>query len=379
MPEAVAPTPVVTVRTLFLAGLALLAVVVAGLVLWHVSHVVLVVLTAIILAEGLRPAVNALNRRRMPFALSIGTVYLALVVAVLGLVAVLTGPVVSGITSLSNYEQILVAEINQLLDMFHASGQQLAALATTLLSAAGGLALSLVRVGGGVVAFVGDLVSILLLSITWMAASRDLGNFIVGLFPGRRRALVSELIAEVGHAFAGYVRGVTVNMLAIGGLAMLACWLLGLPAPVLLGVFAGLCELIPLLGPFLGAVPAVLLGFSIGPLYPLVVAGAFLALQQLESNVLTPVVMQHEVGLRPFLVIMALLLGAALAGIWGALVAVPIASAIQIVVVRVVAPAIRARQIVAAAAQERQPEAREVATSAAGRPRRNAAHGTQRR
>lgn len=373
MPEAVAPTPVVTVRTLFLAGLALLAVVVTGLVLWHVLHVVLVVLTASILAEGLRPAVNALNRRRVPFALSIGAVYLALVVAVLGLVAVLTGPVVSGITSISNYEQILVADVNQLLDMFHMSGQQLAALATTLLSAAGGVALSLVRVGGGVVGFVGDLVSILILSITWMAASRDLGNFIVGLFPARRRALVSELIAEVGHAFAGYVRGVTVNIMVIGGLAMLACWLLGLPAPVLLGVFAGLCELIPLLGPFPGAVPAVLLGFSIGPLYPLVVAGAFLALQQLESNVLTPVVMQHEVGLRPFLVIMALLLGAALAGIWGALVAVPIASAIQIVVVRVVAPAIRARQAVAAAAQHRQPEAREVATSAAGQPRRNAA------
>lgn len=379
MPEAVVPTPMVTVRTLFLAGLALLAVVVAGLVLWHVRHVVLVVLTAIILAEGLRPAVNVLNRRRMPFALSIGAIYLSLVVVVLGLVAVLTGPVVSGITSLSSYEPILVAEVNQLLDMFHMSGQQLAALATTLLSAAGGLALSLVRVGGGVVGFFGDLVSILILSITWMAASRDLGNFIVGLFPARRRAAVSELIAAVGHAFAGYVRGVTVNILAIGGLAMLACWFLGLPAPVLLGVFAGLCELIPLLGPFLGAVPAMLLAFSIGPLYPLVVAGAFLALQQLESNVLTPVVMQHEVGLRPFLVIMALLLGAALAGIWGALVAVPIASAIQIVVVRVVAPAIRARQMVAASAQDRQPEAREVATSAAGRPRRNAAHETQRR
>lgn len=379
MPEAVVPTPMVTVRTLFLAGLALLAVVVAGLVLWHVRHVVLVVLTAIILAEGLRPAVNVLNRRRMPFALSIGAIYMSLVVVVLGLVAVLTGPVVSGITSLSSYEPILVAEVNQLLDMFHMSGQQLAALATTLLSAAGGLALSLVRVGGGVVGFVGDLVSILILSITWMAASRDLGNFIVGLFPARRRAAVSELIAAVGHAFAGYVRGVTVNILAIGGLAMLACWFLGLPAPVLLGVFAGLCELIPLLGPFLGAVPAMLLAFSIGPLYPLVVAGAFLALQQLESNVLTPVVMQHEVGLRPFLVIMALLLGAALAGIWGALVAVPIASAIQIVVVRVVAPAIRARQMVAASAQDRQPEAREVATSAAGRPRRNAAHETQRR
>jgi predicted PurR-regulated permease PerM len=64
---------------------------------------------------------------------------------------------------------------------------------------------------------------------------------------------------------------------------------------LVLGVFAGLCELIKLLGPFLGAVPAVLLGFTISPVYPLIVAVVFLALQ-LESNVLTPVVMKRQTG-----------------------------------------------------------------------------------
>jgi predicted PurR-regulated permease PerM len=114
---------------------------------------------------------------------------------------------------------------------------------------------------------------------------------------------------------------------------------------LLLGVFAGLCELIPLLGPFLGAVPAVLLGFTVGPAYPLVVAAVFLVLQQLESNVLTPVVMKRQTGLRPFSVLLALIVGAALAGIWGALVAVPVWSALQIIVVRVVAPALRSRHV----------------------------------
>ena len=132
-------------------------------------------------------------------------------------------------------------------------------------------------------------------------------------------------------------------MIAIGTLATLACYALRLPAPLLLGVFAGLCELIPLLGPFLGAVPAVLLGFTISPAYPLIVAVVYLALQQLESNVLTPVVMRRQTGLRPFLILLSLIVGAALAGIWGALVAVPVGSALQIVVVRVVAPALKRR------------------------------------
>jgi predicted PurR-regulated permease PerM len=334
----------VTIPALILAGVAIAGLVALAILLWKLLHVVLLVLTAIILAEGLRGPVSMLNERGVPFALSIAAAYLALVVAVLGLVTLLAGPTGAELASLTGYQGAIIANVDRVLNTFQVSSQQLTSLATTLLGAAGGVVGSVVSIGSGVVAVVGDMVTVFLLSITWMAATRDLKGFVVGLFPAPRRALVDRLIAETSRAFAGYVRGVTINMLAIGLLALLACWLLHLPAPVLLGVFAGLCELIPLLGPFLGAIPAVLLGFTVSPLYPLVVAVAFLVLQQLESNVLTPVVMRHEVGLRPFVVILALLVGAALAGVWGALVAVPIGSAIQIVIVRVVAPAIRARQ-----------------------------------
>jgi predicted PurR-regulated permease PerM len=334
----------VTVPALVLAGIAVLGVVGLVLLLWNLLHVVLLVLTAIILAEGVRGLVNLLNRRGVPFALAMAAAYLAIVVAVLGLIALLAGPTVSELTSLTGYEPAIIANVDRLLNTFQLSNQQLTSVAGTLLGAAGGVVGSVISIGSRVVGVVGDLLTVFLLSITWMAVTRDLKGFVVGLFSPQRRATVDQLIAETGRAFAGYVRGVTINMFAIGLLALLACWALRLPVPVLLGVFAGLCELVPLVGPFLGAVPAVLLGFTVAPLYPFVVAAAFLVLQQLESNVLTPVVMRHEVGIRPFVVILSLLVGAGLAGIWGALVAVPVSSAIQIVVVRVVAPAIRARQ-----------------------------------
>ncbi|HEY4026752.1 MAG TPA: AI-2E family transporter [Candidatus Dormibacteraeota bacterium] len=343
-PATGAPVLAVTVPALVLAGVSVIGVAVLALLLWRLLHVVLLVLTAIILAEGVRGLVNLLNRRGVPFALSMAAAYLAIVVAVLGLFTLLAGPTVRELVSLTSYQSAITANVDRLLNAFQVSSQQLTSLAGSLLGAAGGVVGSILSIGGGLVALVGDLLTVFLLSITWMAVTRDLKGFVVGLFSVRRRPLVDDLIAEAGRAFAGYVRGVTINMLAIGCLALLACWVLRLPAPLLLGVFAGLCELIPLVGPFLGAVPAVLLGFTIGPLYPLVVAAAFLVLQQVESNVLTPVVMRHEVGLRPFVVILALLTGAGLAGIWGALVAVPVGSAIQIIVVRVVAPAIRARQ-----------------------------------
>jgi predicted PurR-regulated permease PerM len=345
------PRRMVTVANLFQAGVGVLAVAALVWVLWNLLHVVLLALTAIILAEGLRPGVTLLGRYRLPFGLGVAVVYLVFVAVVLGIVALVSGPAVTELISLSAYQPEVVRNVDRILGSFQISSEQLTGAAGAVLGAAGGVINGVIGVGRSLVSVLGDLLTVLLLSITWIAVTRDLRRFVVNLFAPPRQAFVSDLLTETSHAFAGYVRGVGVNMVAIGGLAMLACWLLRLPAPVLLGVFAGLCELIPLVGPFLGAVPAILLGFTISPVYPLIVAAAFLALQQLESNVLTPVVMRRAVGLRPFLVILALLAGAALEGIWGALVAVPLASAVQIVVVRVLAPAFRASQDAEVAAE----------------------------
>jgi predicted PurR-regulated permease PerM len=333
----------VTVRTLVLAGLAILGAAVGIWIVWHLLYQALLVLTAIILAEGLRPGAEMVRRRGLPFWTGIAAVYGALILTMVLLVLVLANSVVNDLARLPTYTSEIVKTIDSSLGAFNLGGDRLAQLASMLIGAAGGLAGGVLRVGGGVAGVVGDLVSIFLFSVTWMAASGDLRSFVLSLFRPGSRELVKALTSETSRTFAGYVRGVAINMVAIGALATLACWALRLPGPVLLGVFAGLCELIPLLGPFLGAVPAVLLGFTVSPAYPLIVAVVFLGLQQLESNVLTPVVMKRQTGLRPFSVLLALIVGAGLAGIWGALVAVPVGSALQIVVVRVVAPAIRRR------------------------------------
>jgi len=108
-------------------------------------------------------------------------------------------------------------------------------------------------------------------------------------------------------------------------------------------VLAGLTEMIPIVGPVVGAVPAILLGFTISPYFPLVVALVYLAIQQVEAHTLVPLVMRHSVGLPALAVVVALAAGGALAGVGGAIVAVPVAFALQVVIVRVIGPAIRAR------------------------------------
>lgn len=316
---------------------------------WYLLHVVLLVVTAVVLAEGLRPGVVLLHRRGAPYAVSIAIVYVVLIATTLGILVLLTRPIAgqagSVVAALPGYERAVQVNVNGLLTAVHIDTQVVNQLVSAALGEASHLALTILQVGTGLLTTLSDVLAVLLLSITWLGVSPDLRRWLLTLVPPDRQSFASGLFAAIGAGFAGYVRGVGVNMLAIGLLAWIACSLLRLPVPVLLGIAAGLCELIPLLGPFLGAVPAVLLGFTVTAWYPLAVAGAFLVIQQLESNVLTPVVMKRQVGMRPFPLLVALLIGGGLAGIWGALVAVPIGSAVQVVVVRVVAPAVREREL----------------------------------
>ena len=97
-------------------------------------------------------------------------------------------------------------------------------------------------------------------------------------------------------------------------------------------LIAGVCELIPLVGPLLGAIPALLVALTISPETALAVAVVYVLIQFVEGNVLVPVVMRNAVGLSPLLVLLSLLAGAATAGIVGALLAVPVAAAIEILV-----------------------------------------------
>jgi len=135
---------------------------------------------------------------------------------------------------------------------------------------------------------------------------------------------------------------VAINMVVIGLLSGGGVLLLGLPYPFLLAVLAGLTEAIPLIGPFIGGAPAVLIALATdGPLKAGEVAVLYLVIQQIEGTTLVPLVMNRVVQLNPLTVTVAILLGSALLGVVGALLAVPAAAVIQVLVLRVLAPAAR--------------------------------------
>jgi len=143
---------------------------------------------------------------------------------------------------------------------------------------------------------------------------------------------VRRIFVEMARVFGAYVRSQVIVALSLFVMVSVALTIIGVPFALFLGAFAGLVELVPMIGPFAGAIPALLLAAPLGGSALLWTAVAFLVIQQLESNVLLPRLVGHAVGLHPIAAILALLAGFEVGGIVGALFAVPIAGLIWVFV-----------------------------------------------
>jgi predicted PurR-regulated permease PerM len=178
------------------------------------------------------------------------------------------------------------------------------------------------------------LVTLLVLVFFWLTERSRLQRYALAFMPSHRRAGIRDAWNEVEARLGLWVRGQLILMATIGVATGIAYSLLGLPAALLLALIAALAEVIPILGPLIGAAPAVLVATTISPEVVLLTIGITIVLHFIEGNVLVPLVMRNSVGLSPFLVLASLLVGGAVAGILGAIVAVPIVAGITVVLER---------------------------------------------
>jgi predicted PurR-regulated permease PerM len=166
----------------------------------------------------------------------------------------------------------------------------------------------------------------------WLTEHARLQRYALAFVPPHRRANVRDVWNQAETRLGRWVRGELILMTTIGVGTGVAYTLLGVPSALLLGLISALCEAIPIIGPLLGAIPAVLVAATVSPQLALVVAGVYVVLQLIEGNILVPIVMRNTVGISPFLILFSVLAGAAAGGFVGALLAVPIAATIEVVI-----------------------------------------------
>jgi predicted PurR-regulated permease PerM len=144
------------------------------------------------------------------------------------------------------------------------------------------------------------------------------------LWPAGRRDHVRETIQVVGRALRSWLQGQLFAMLVIGTLSAVGLWIIGMPSWLALGLIAGIVQFVPLAGPILAAIPALLVALSQGPQMLLYVALLYVGIQQVEGNILTPMVQREVSALPPALTIFTLVAFALLFGAVGVVLAVPL-------------------------------------------------------
>ena len=307
---------------------------------WLLARPMALLAAAIILANALEPVVEYLTRW-MRRTLAIAAIYVALFAAIL-----VAGAVVA--PSVRNQFDELTANLPSLIER----GQQLVARWGPTVSSVGGSAGQSATSGGGgwltsvpvaVASSALEVVLVVFLSLYWLVAMPTLRGFMLTLVPRDRVSETRSVLREIGQTMGGYVRGVLIEAVLIGALVFGGMWLIGVPYSLVLGIVAGIGEFLPYVGPIVAAVPAVGLALLESPTMALVVVAFYLVLQIVEGYVLFPLVVGSQSEIPPLLIIVGLLAVGTVGGVLGALVAIPLAGALRVVIVRVVAPAVRRR------------------------------------
>jgi len=329
--------------------LTVLAGAAVALLVWQIvalfAHLLLIIVLALLVAFIFAPLASTLERYKLPRVAAIAVAYLGILALSAGVLTLFLGPLIAQLAALAGHLpreiQTLQARAPGIDQFFRAHGLPVRVATVQKQALDQAQAISSVVLGstltilGGLTAFIVDLFLILVLSFYFLLDAQSIRNNLVRLLPARLRTHAFFVQAAFTKVVGGYLRGQLLMALTIGVAAGAGCAVLGVPYPLVIGLLAGLFELMPMIGPVLGAVPAVLISLFQG--FPLVlwVALLFLGIQQVESNVIGPRITGHAVGLHPLGALLALLAGVELGGLLGALFAVPVAGILYVLAVAV--------------------------------------------
>lgn len=336
-------------RTLIVLGVLFVGVQLFGIV-WEIAHqfsdIILIFVLAWLLAFLLNPAVEFFARRReSPRIYAVSFVYLCILAVLVAIALLIIPPTATQISTLGQRFPEYATSTARLLSRFSlwlsshgvpvktsqlGGADQLLAQAQTfgtdLASNALGLAQSvLVAVFDGLI--------IIVMSFYMTLDGPRITRAIRGVTPPRYRDDVLLLVASIDRSFGGYLRSSLILILVYAAGTAVAMFLLGVPFVLPISAFAGVMLIIPFVGDIVAVVPPVLLALlSVSLLRVVILLTVMVLLQQLVLQVLRPKIMGKSVGLHPLWVLAAFLIGARIAGVWGALFSVPVAAIIQTIV-----------------------------------------------
>ncbi|HEV7861584.1 MAG TPA: AI-2E family transporter [Acidimicrobiia bacterium] len=325
-------------RSVFVILSGALAFFVGVLLFWKLKRIVGLVVIAAFFATILNPMVDALTRLRMRRGLATSIVFLLGVAAFAGLIYTFVRPIydagqsfardIPGFVDRAQHGEGRVGELIKRFNIDEKVKENAPKLQNALSNAGGPAVHAAQRVASGLLA----LLTILVLSFLMLLEAPIIISSFLSLLRPRHAVQVRRIGQDVARAVTGYMAGNLVISLIAGLVTWIFLTIVGVPFAGVLGLWVGFADLLPLVGATIGAIPTILIAFLYSTGAGIAVVIMYIVYQQIENHILQPVVMSRTVNLNPLGVLLSVLVGVELAGFVGALLAIPAAGAIQVVV-----------------------------------------------
>jgi predicted PurR-regulated permease PerM len=305
---------------------------------WKVRAVLLLVLVAAVLAVGLDPAVRRLQRLHLSRGMAVTLIFLGAIAFVALFAFLVIPPVVDGVRSLASdipgYIERLTTKSEWFrdLDRKYDLSEKLKDVTDRLPSLASASINKILGFTQSLASILFNLLTIATLTVYFLLALPRMESAIENMFVGEARERNRQVFRDALEKVGGYVSGKFAVSLVAGTAAFVFLWLVGVPFAAPLGLWVALTDLIPSVGATLGAIVVVPVAFFDSVGHGVATLAFFLVYQQLENYVIGPRIMRKAVGLSPAAGILSALIGGTLAGFAGALLALPLAAAIKVVV-----------------------------------------------
>ena len=310
--------------------LSVLGLLGAAWLIWTLRDLLILLLAALLISALLRPVADRLALRRVPRALTVACIYAVLIGCLVLIVSLL-------VPALLDQSGALVVQLTDLYSSVNLppafspfiSSEQLTGALQNLVQEIGKSFSSLVSTLRQLIGAVSSVVIVLVLSFYLVVEEDALRRTMGFVIPAAWHARAVTVLTHVQEKLADWLRGQMILGAIVGGVVFVGLSLLGVPYALLIALLAALFEFIPYIGPWLAAIPAVLIALADSPAQAFLVILMFVSLQQLENHLLVPKITERTTGLNPLVSLIGLLVGWQLGGVIGGLLAVPIILAVS--------------------------------------------------
>lgn len=305
---------------------------------YTIRFVILLFFLAVVVVSAAVPVVNRLERKRIPRTVSVIGLFLLFFIVLIYVVYLVIPVFLTELNLLGQNLPKYLEDLNQLfirINRVTANYQFEINLSKFSQNIVDQITASTSDLFSNTLAFFGNIFNVfVVLSLSfYMLVKRDaVQSFVQTIVPEKHQLYAVDLTSRIQYKMGRWLIGQLILMMIIFVLDYAALLALGVPYALIIAILGGLLEVIPYIGPAIAIIPAALVGLTISPLVSILVIILYIFIQQMENYLITPMVMKRAVGLNPVAVILALLIGAEMAGLIGIIVSVPAATAIGVFV-----------------------------------------------